>query len=88
MTNGNGKIDWSNLWKNEDCWAIWFGFIIFIAALTGVVNKVPKIGKWSDDPLAAFTVIKEGVVTGNILLPLLVLMVALAVLFIMKVMPQ
>ena len=70
----------SSLWKNEDCWAIWFGFIIFIAALTGIVNKVPKIGKWSDDPLAAFMVIKEGVVTGNILLPLLVLMVVLAVL--------
>jgi len=70
----------SSLWKEEDWWAIWFGFIIIIGALTGLLSKIPKIGKWTDNPIDALLVIKDGVVTGNILIPLLLLMLGLAIL--------
>jgi uncharacterized integral membrane protein (TIGR00698 family) len=70
----------SSLWKEEDWWAIWFGFIIIIAALSGLFTKIPKVGKWSSNPVDAFLVIKDGVTTGNIIVPLLLLMLGLAVL--------
>ncbi len=44
MANGNGKIDWSNLWKNEDWWACWLGWFILLLAIIGVQEA--KEGKW------------------------------------------
>ncbi len=49
MTNGNGndivvdqsKWEWSEMWKKEDWWAIWLGFIILI---TGMVVYFPHSG--------------------------------------------
>ncbi|MFH1373710.1 MAG: putative sulfate exporter family transporter [bacterium] len=70
----------STLWKNEDWWAIWFAFIIIAGALARIVPKIPKIGTWTGNPLDAFLVIKDGVASGNILLPLLGLMVFLGIL--------
>lgn len=40
-------IDWSPLWKLEDWWAVWFGFILIILAIAGVITKLPKFGKWT-----------------------------------------
>ena len=82
----------SALWKDEDWWAVWIGFIIIIAALLRIVPKVPKIAQWTDNPLIAFQIIKEGVVTGNIIVPLIILMLVVAVLtsiaiFFMKTAP-
>jgi len=68
------------LWKDEDWWAVWLGFILLGFALLEVVPKIPKIGKWSGDPFAAFLIVKDGVVTGNIFVPLLILMVGLGLL--------
>jgi len=70
----------SSLWKNEDCWAIWFGFLIFAGVFLGWIPSIPKVGKWSANPLDAFLIIKEGDVTGNLLVPLLALMIGLAIL--------
>ncbi|MCB2229451.1 putative sulfate exporter family transporter [bacterium] len=70
----------SSLWKHEDWWAVWFGFIIIGLALLQWLPKIPKIHKWTTSPLDAFLVIKDGAATGNILLPLLLLMIGLAVL--------
>ena len=70
----------SSLWKNEDWWAIWFAFLIMIAALTGLITRVPKIGKWTANPIEAMLIMKDGVSAGNIALSLLILMVGLGVL--------
>ena len=67
----------SSLSKNEDWWAVWTGFALIAASLTGLVTQVPKVGKWTDDPLAALGFGSDG---GSILLPLLGLMVGLGVL--------
>ena len=67
----------SSLWKNEDWWTVWFGFILILASLTGLVTKVPKIGKWTGDPLDALGI---GSTDGNTLLPLLGLMLGLGIL--------
>ncbi len=67
----------SSLWKNEDWWAVWIGFIIILGAILHWIPKVPKIGGWTDNPLNVFLIIKDGVVVGNIFLPLLVLMIGL-----------
>ncbi len=69
-----------SLWKNEDYWAIWFGFLIFAGAFLRWIPNIPKVGKWTDNPLDAFTVVSDGVVTGTTVLPLLGLLVGLAVL--------
>ncbi len=68
------------LWKEEDWWAVWIGFIIIIAALLHWVPKVPKIAKWTNDPMAAFQITKDGAVASEIWIPLIILMLALAVL--------
>jgi len=70
----------SSLWKNEDWWAVWVGFIIILLALVKIVPSVPKIGKWTDNPISVFMVVRDGVVTGNIFIPLLALMVCLGAL--------
>jgi uncharacterized integral membrane protein (TIGR00698 family) len=67
----------SALWKEEDWWAVWFGFLLIIASLTRLVIRVPRIGRWTDDPLTAFGV---GSDDGTIFLALLALMLGLAVL--------
>ena len=74
------KSDISALWKEEDWWTVWFAFIVFILAVVGIVHKVPKIGKWTDNPLDVFFTIKEGIVTGDIFLPLVILWLGLGAL--------
>jgi uncharacterized integral membrane protein (TIGR00698 family) len=69
-----------SLWKSEDWWAVWIGFIIIFGSIAKLIPKIPKIGKWTGNPLNAFMVIKDGVTTGNMLLPLFFLMIFLAVL--------
>ena len=80
---------WSPLYKEEDWWSVWFGFIIILSAVFGIVHRIPKMGKWTDNPLDVFYIIKSGEVTGNILGPLLLLGLGLGVLtvigiFVMK----
>jgi uncharacterized membrane protein YadS len=70
----------SSLWKDEDWWAVWIGFIILGGALLKFIPKIPKIGGWEDSPLDAFLIIKDGVVTGNNLPGLLMLMLGLGIL--------
>ncbi len=70
----------SELWKEEDWWAVWIGFIIIGLSLLQWVPKIPKVGKWSQNPLDAFLIIKDGMVTGNILLPLIILMAGMCIL--------
>ncbi|MCF8062559.1 MAG: putative sulfate exporter family transporter [Deltaproteobacteria bacterium] len=47
MSNGNGKIDWANLIKNEDWWACWIGWFILLLAIIGLLPHVPKLGTWT-----------------------------------------
>ncbi len=69
-----------SLWKNEDYWAIWFGFIIILGALLGWIPRIPKIGKWTDNPATAFSFMTDGTVSTATIAPLLCLMLALAIL--------
>jgi uncharacterized integral membrane protein (TIGR00698 family) len=71
------KGGFSSLWKDEDWWAVWFGLLLIIASLTRLVTKVPKVGTWTHDPLAAFRV---GSGEGTVVLALLALMAGLAAL--------
>jgi len=46
MTDGDivqdvGKWEWSELWKKEDWWAVWLGFIIL---LLGIIFYFPSSG--------------------------------------------
>lgn len=40
-------IDWSPLWKQEDWWAVWFGFLGIILTAAGILTKVAKFSSWS-----------------------------------------
>ncbi|WP_406676500.1 YeiH family protein [Moorella sp. ACPs] len=64
-------INWSPLWKLEDWWAIWFGFILIFLAVNGFITKVPGIAKWTSLSQA---------LPANIWPQLLVMMVGLGIL--------
>ena len=49
------KQSFSDLYKKEDWWAIWFAAILVIVTAAGIVEKVPKLGKWSSNPFEIFT---------------------------------
>ncbi len=51
---------WKELYKSEDYWAIWIGFALILAAMTGLVGIVPKLGGWTSNPLDVFTVMRGG----------------------------
>jgi uncharacterized integral membrane protein (TIGR00698 family) len=67
------KRDWSSLWRTEDWWACWFGFLLFSSFLSGLVNVVPRPQAWIDNPLSA--------VSGGMLIQLIVLMMGLMVMY-------
>jgi len=60
MDNSKGSdrfekgIDWSSLYKKEDWWAVWLGFLILSLASLRIVSSLPKIGKWVLDPTVSF----------------------------------
>ncbi|MBW2528220.1 MAG: putative sulfate exporter family transporter [Deltaproteobacteria bacterium] len=46
---------WESLYRAEDWWAIWFAFLLLLGVIVGLITTVPKIGKWSSNPLSAFS---------------------------------
>ena len=66
------KSGWTDLWLKEDYWAIWFGGLLTLLVSVGIIDKVPKIGKWSANPMDAFP--------ADLMLPLVILLVGLALL--------
>ncbi|MFB0559598.1 MAG: hypothetical protein ACETVS_03580, partial [Dehalococcoidales bacterium] len=40
-------IDWSSLWRVEDWWACWIGWLILVLSIAGVAPHFPKIGQWA-----------------------------------------
>lgn len=48
----------SSLWKTEDWWAVWLGFVILLLAVAvaafGYGIKTPEIERWTSNPLDAF----------------------------------
>lgn len=50
--NAEGKL--SSLWKTEDWWAVWFGFVIILVAFLGFLGSAPKLGEWIEQPMAEF----------------------------------
>ncbi len=42
------KIDWSSLWKKEDWWAVWIGFVILLLGAAQWLPSLPQISKWTD----------------------------------------
>ena len=42
-------IDWSSLWKKEDWWAVWLGFVILALVATKALVWIPKMSVWSSD---------------------------------------
>ncbi|MFQ5851985.1 MAG: YeiH family protein [Candidatus Binatia bacterium] len=41
------RIEWSSLWRNEDWWACWVGWLILILAIAGLAPLTPKIATWT-----------------------------------------
>ena len=63
---------WRELYLKEDYWAIWFAAILTLLVTSGIIAKVPKIGKWNENPLDAFP--------GELLIPLGIMFIGLVVL--------
>ena len=40
------KIDWSSLWRKDDWWAVWIGFVILLLGVAHWLPSTPKFGKW------------------------------------------
>lgn len=41
-------IDWSNLVKSEDWWAIWVGFFVMLLGIVGILTAVPGVKGWTN----------------------------------------
>ena len=66
------KSRWTELYLKEDWWSIWFAAILIFTVAIGWITKVPKVGKWTDNPASAFP--------PELILPLVLLIVGLCVL--------
>ncbi len=52
------KFDWTSLYKKEDWWACWIGFLILalsIIGLIGIVYTPPSVRSWTSNPLEAIS---------------------------------
>jgi uncharacterized integral membrane protein (TIGR00698 family) len=52
------EFDFSLLYKKEDWWACWIGFVVLalcVAGFIGGVYKLPSLSKWGAKPLSAFS---------------------------------
>ena len=65
----NKRQSWSDLWKEEDWWAIWFASLMTIAVYIGFIRNVPKIAKWETNPLNA--------VPAEVIFPLLIMLLGI-----------
>ncbi len=76
MTQNNqfddGNTKWSDLWRLEDWWAVWFGAVLLFVIAAGIVNKVPKMGSWSSNPIDA--------IPSDLVVPLVILLISIGVL--------
>ncbi len=43
-------IDWSQLYKKEDWWAVWLATIVILLSASGWIPTVPRIGRWDAFP--------------------------------------
>lgn len=62
---------WRELYESEDWWAVWFAAFLIFSISIGGISRVPTIGRWSTNPLAA--------VPYDTILPLALLAIGLAV---------
>ncbi len=68
---------WSDLWRLEDWWAVWIATILFGLCAIGLFDAVPRLGRWTSNPLEA---IPAGIWPGLGLLAVgLLLLTALAI---------
>jgi uncharacterized integral membrane protein (TIGR00698 family) len=70
------QFNHSNLYRKEDWWACWVGFIVLalcVAGVIGVLYKAPKVASWTNNPFEAFT--------GQSLLNYLIMYVGLAIIY-------
>ena len=74
-------IDWSSLWRKEDWWAVWLGFLVLALASTRIVAWLPKIHKWTAD---LGTAIKVGDIPYFILLEFCLLVLTSVAILAMK----
>jgi uncharacterized integral membrane protein (TIGR00698 family) len=77
----NKGIDWSSLWKKEDWWAVWMAAVLIILAIGKVIVKMPKIAKWTSDPMTALA---AGTIPLIIMVGLVLLVITLIVIAVMK----
>ena len=47
MEEKKGGIDWTSLWRKEDWWACWLGWLILVLAWVAVVPNTIKYGTWT-----------------------------------------
>jgi len=56
MSPDSERSPWSDLWRLEDWWAVWCGFVLIVLVVAGVVEAVPAVNEWTESPLDAVSV--------------------------------
>jgi uncharacterized integral membrane protein (TIGR00698 family) len=67
------EIKWVSLWKNEDWWANWIGFTLFILATLKIIYEAPRPSSWLSNPLLS--------ITSEEIMIVLIIMIGLTALF-------
>jgi uncharacterized integral membrane protein (TIGR00698 family) len=74
-------VDWSSLWKKEDWWSVWMAAVVILLALGKVIVKMPRFGRWVNDPM---TSLAAGTIPLVIMVGLVLLVITLIVIAVMK----
>ncbi|MCL2043121.1 MAG: putative sulfate exporter family transporter [Treponema sp.] len=54
---GEKKINWSQLWKKEDWWAVWVGFLMIGGAVAGIISRPVLPLRWGPGRAGAETIL-------------------------------
>lgn len=41
------EVDWSSLWRKEEWWSVWLGFLVLAIGAAGFLDWLPRVRVWS-----------------------------------------
>lgn len=78
-------IDLSSLWKKEDWWTVWLGFLLILASIAGILTRPVLPKKWGTAGAESITAsIPADIISGIIITGVVCLIVFSIAIFIMK----
>lgn len=79
------RLDLSQLWKKEDWWTVWLGFILIVAAVIGVISRPVLPSRWGREGAESILAsIPADIISGILTTGIIFLAICAIAIFIMK----